>query len=161
MLLEADKRDPDYAMPLTYSQDGEERFHIPSNVYVVGMMNTADRSLAMVDYALRRRFTFIDLKPQFESSQFSSFLEGTVESDVVGIIVDRITQLNEEIRQDKVNLGPGFEIGHSFFCPQGTEEELGYPWYESVIRAEIAPLIREYWFDDTEKAQKIVGQLLR
>ncbi len=161
MLLEADKREPDYAMPLTYSQENEDRFHIPSNVYVVGMMNTADRSLAMVDYALRRRFTFIDLKPQFESGQFNSFLEGTVESEVVSIIIERITQLNQEIRQDKVNLGPGFEIGHSFFCPQGTEEGLGYPWYESVIRAEIAPLIREYWFDDAEKAQKIVDQLLQ
>ena len=148
MLIETDKRGQNYAIPLTYANGLDEQFSVPTNLHIIGMMNTADRSLAMVDYALRRRFTFVDLKPAFETKQFRSFLEDwKVQSNVIGIIVSRMTELNERICSEKTNLGPGFAIGHSFFCPQETEEELGMDWYRSVIRSEIAPLIREYWFD--------------
>lgn len=161
MLLEADKRGPDFAIPLTYSGDSSERFYVPENVYVVGMMNTADRSLAMVDYALRRRFTFFDLRPRLDTPQFRHFLaDQGVEPEVIEIIVERMGELNSVIRASTVNLGAGFEIGHSFFCPQGTEEELGFDWYASIIRSEIAPLLQEYWFDDPDKAEASTTALL-
>ena len=161
MLIEADKRGREYAIPLTYSPD-EEPFHVPDNLYLIGMMNTADRSLAMVDYALRRRFAFHRLQPAFETDQFSNFLlEAGVEEDLVGRIVERLTRLNHKIRTDRKNLGPGFEIGHSFFCPRDDDEQLDDSWYETIIRREIAPLLREYWFDrPDDEVEAVIGDLL-
>jgi 5-methylcytosine-specific restriction protein B len=158
MLLEADKRGPAFAIPLTYSRNGET-FFVPENVYVLGTMNTADRSLAMVDYALRRRFAFLDLRPAFDTLEFKAYLEDRVDAELIDLIVTRMNKLNQEIRNQKTHLGPGFEIGHSFFCPQGTEETLDVEWYRSVVRTEIAPLVREYWFDDPETAEDRIKEL--
>lgn len=134
---------------------------MPKNLFVLGLMNTADRSLALVDYALRRRFTFIDLRPAFGDLAFKSYLtEAGVEASVVELVIDRTSRLNEAIRADDTRLGPGFEIGHSFFCPQQTEDSLGVDWYRAVVRTEIAPLLREYWFDDPAKAKKLIAGLL-
>ena len=160
MLIEADKRGSGYAVPLTYSSDAEP-FHVPPNLYLIGMMNTADRSLAMVDYALRRRFAFIRLTPAFGTDQFSDFLlAAEVEEALVNKIVDRLTHLNRKIREDRKNLGPGFEIGHSFFCPQEEDESLGESWYRSVILREIEPLLREYWFDRPDQVDGEIKALL-
>ncbi|WP_419860433.1 AAA family ATPase [Candidatus Palauibacter sp.] len=160
MLIEPDKRESEYAVPLTYSPD-DEPFFVPDNVFLIGMMNTADRSLAMVDYALRRRFAFIRLEPAFGTDQFSDhLLEAGVEEDLVDRIVDRLSTLNKGIRDERKNLGPGFEIGHSFFCPREADEQLDEPWYEAIVRREIEPLLREYWFDRPEHADKLTKQLL-
>ena len=160
MLIESDKRNPEYAVPLTYSPE-EPPFHIPDNIFLIGMMNTADRSLAMVDYALRRRFAFIRLEPAFGTDAFSDFLLGAgVEEELVNRIVDRLSVLNSEIREDRKNLGPGFEIGHSFFCPREEEEDLDEAWYQAVINREIEPLLREYWFDRPEHVDKLIQDLL-
>ena len=160
MLIEPDKRESEYAVPLTYSPD-EDPFYVPDNVFLIGMMNTADRSLAMVDYALRRRFAFIRLEPAFGTDQFSDHLnEAGVEEDLVNRIVDRLSALNREIRDERKNLGPGFEIGHSFFCPREADEQLDEPWYEGIVRREIEPLLREYWFDRPEHVDKLTKQLL-
>ena len=160
MLIEPDKRESEYAVPLTYSPD-EEPFHVPENVFLIGMMNTADRSLAMVDYALRRRFAFIRLDPAFGTEQFSDhLLEAGVEEELVDRIVDRLSALNREIRDERKNLGPGFEIGHSFFCPREADEQLDESWYEAIVRREIEPLLREYWFDRPEHVDKLTKQLL-
>ena len=160
MLIEADKRGSEYAVPLTYSPE-DEPFHVPPNLYLIGMMNTADRSLAMVDYALRRRFAFIRLQPAFATDQFSDFLNAAeVEEDLVNRIVDRLSALNERIRADRKNLGPGFEIGHSFFCPSDDDEGLDESWYEAIVRREIEPLLREYWFDRPEHVNVQVRALL-
>ena len=160
MLIEADKRGSEYAVPLTYSPDAEP-FHVPPNLYLIGMMNTADRSLAMVDYALRRRFAFIRLTPAFGTDQFSDFLlAAEVEEDLVNKIVDRLTHLNRKIREDRKNLGPGFEIGHSFFCPQEEDESLDESWYRSVVLREIEPLLREYWFDRPDQVDGEIKALL-
>ena len=159
LLIEADKRHRDYAIPLTYSTG--EPFHVPDNLYLIGMMNTADRSLAMVDYALRRRFAFIRLKPAFGTDQFSDFLlSAEVEEDLVNKIVYRLSDLNRKIREDRKNLGPGFEIGHSFFCPQDEDELLDESWYSSVILREIEPLLREYWFDRPDQVDGEIKALL-
>ncbi len=158
MLIEPDKRGREYAIPLTYSNDVEDTFYIPENLHFIGMMNTADRSLAMVDYALRRRFNFVTLQPAFKTAEFRSFLDDReVQTEIIDTIIKRMTALNDEICAETTNLGPGFMIGHSFFCPEDTEEDLGIDWYRSVIKFEIAPLIREYWFDDTEKAESQIS----
>lgn len=162
MLIEADKRGADYAVQLTYSQDQDERFSVPANVYIIGLMNTADRSLAMVDYALRRRFSFIKLTPAFDDERFSDHLLGLgVAEGLVDRIVERFTALNESIREDRSNLGPGFEIGHSFFVPPDGAERLDVAWYESVIRSEIEPLLAEYWFDQPSRVTDEVNRLLQ
>lgn len=158
MLIEPDKRSEEYAVPLTYSKHGE-RFFVPPNVHILGMMNTADRSLAVVDYALRRRFAFKALKPEFNSPKFKKFLlEKGVDEELVERIRDRMNALNKKIRED-TELGPGFEIGHSYFVPGGPEDVTD-TWYEEIIQTQIAPLLREYWFEDAEKADQAVKDLL-
>ena len=160
MLIEADKRGPDYAMPLTYARGLDDTFFIPDNIYIIGTMNTADRSLAMVDYALRRRFCFINLEPAFENQKFRDFLANAkVGAEIIEKIVDRMGQLNKLITEDQKNLGRGYCVGHSYFCPSGNSQVYDSAWYENVIRTEIEPLLEEYWFDDPEKVQKRVGQL--
>lgn len=158
MLIESDKRGPDWKMPLTYS---EIEFYVPKNLYILGLMNTADRSLAMVDYALRRRFAFIDLEPEFNTSSFREYLsEQGVHSNLIKQIVSRMSALNKKIADDKANLGPGFSIGHSFFCsiPEGVTPD--NKWYERIIHNEIEPLLKEYWFDDPAQVETIVKNTL-
>jgi 5-methylcytosine-specific restriction enzyme B len=158
MLIESDKRGADYAIPLTYSP--EDVFFVPKNVHVIGLMNTADRSLALVDYALRRRFGFIDLDPAFGHDRFSDYLlaQGVPEG-IVRRIDSRMKALNSAIRADRKNLGPGYEVGHSYFVPSQDEEDLDDAWYESVVSTEIAPLLREYWFDQPARVDEHLGRL--
>lgn len=161
MLIEADKRGPDHAIPLTYSMRESDRFSVPENVHLLGLMNTADRSLAMVDYALRRRFGFFRLEPAFAREEFAEYLVSRgVAQSLVRRIVDRLTELNETIRGDRAELGPGFEIGHSYFVPPEGAEALDETWYGAVVRGEIEPLLREYWFDDPDRVDQAVGRLL-
>lgn len=155
MLLEADKRGPAHALPLAYDDGDGRRFSMPENVYLIGTMNTADRSLAMVDYALRRRFAFFKLKPAFGTERFRNWLRSReMDEELISHIEERMTALNQAISQDLSRLGPGFEIGHSFFCPSESLEEADIRWYKAVIQHEIAPLITEYWFDAPETAEK-------
>ena len=157
MLLEADKRGRDFAIPLTYSPAGE-RFAIPANVHVLGLMNTADRSLAIVDYALRRRFAFASLRPAYGTQHYREYLlEADMETGLVDRIVRNLSELNERIRDDK-DLGPGFEIGHSYFVPEESADE---EWYLNTVETQIAPLLREYWFDKPEQVHELVEKLRR
>ena len=153
MLIETDKRKSEYASELMYSLPDDAPFHVPENLYLIGMMNTADRSLAMVDYALRRRFSFNRLPPAFGTSKFGNFLQNdmSVPEELVKKINDRFLALNEEIRADHANLGLGFEIGHSYFCSNAGVETFDESWYEAIIQQEIEPLLREYWFDKPKK----------
>ena len=152
MLIEPDKRGESFAIPLIYSENSDERFYIPENVYLIGTMNTADRSITIVDYALRRRFLFFTLKPEF-GDKFRLYLKSmNFPSSTIEDIIVRISKLNEVISKDDKNLGPGFEIGHSFFCPLEPPKD-PIEWYNRVIDLEIRPLLNEYWFDDPEKAQ--------
>jgi len=158
VLIEPDKRDADWAMPLA---SGRAPFFVPSNVYLLGLMNTADRSLAVVDYALRRRFGFVDVRANLESPKFRQQLaNGGVSDGLITTLIHKIGLLNTEIIGDVANLGPGFAIGHSFFCagPNTGEDEVD--WYSRIIRTEIAPLLREYWFDAPAKADHWAEQLL-
>jgi MoxR-like ATPase len=161
LLIEADKRGRKYAIPLTYSEGPGDRFSVPENVHLIGLMNTADRSLAMVDYALRRRFTFVDLEPQFRTEAFRRFLSAKgVGDSLIEHIVDRMSTLNEKIASDQKNLGRGFQIGHSFFCAPCDGIPQDNSWYEFVIKTEIAPLLREYWFDRPKQAEDWIAGLL-
>ncbi|MGZ7132986.1 MAG: AAA family ATPase [Halobacteriota archaeon] len=160
LLIEADKRNPEWEVPLVYSQGGA-KFFVPENVHILGLMNTADRSLAVVDYALRRRFSFFDMAPRFDSKKFRLDLEkNALSTSLIEQIIKRMNDLNQEISDDQANLGSGFCVGHSFFCtkrePQSSESE----WYRQIIESEIAPLLKEYWFDNSEKALKWVERLL-
>jgi 5-methylcytosine-specific restriction enzyme B len=159
MLIEADKRGKKYAVKLAYSQ-GEETFYIPENVYLIGTMNTADRSLALVDYALRRRFSFISVEPAFQTAAFKEFLISKgISQGFIDKLIDGITEINEAIKSDTVNLGKGYEIGHSYFCPVIERVEDEQKWYDRVIRLEIAPLLREYWFDQEDKVNELLDRL--
>jgi 5-methylcytosine-specific restriction enzyme B len=151
MLIEHDKRGKEFAMPLTYSLVDEDTFHIPENVYLIGTMNTADRSIALVDYALRRRFAFVNLDPAFDHETFKKCLkESQVPEDWIERIRTRMQKLNHEIQEDTHQLGRGYCIGHSFFCPKGKVANVE-TWYQEVVRFEILPLLEEYWVDEPER----------
>jgi 5-methylcytosine-specific restriction protein B len=158
LLIEPDKRGPDFAMPLTYSEDNASRFYIPENVFLIGTMNTADRSLSVVDYALRRRFSFFDLEPEFQSQKFQNHLRSKgVAPDLAEEIVRKMIELNLLIATDKKHLGPGFKIGHSFFCDPTSQDHRR--WYRQVIDNEIAALLKEYWFDNDDRVDEEVRKL--
>lgn len=158
LLIESDKRGRANEMALTYGDKDSEPFYVPDNLHIIGTMNTADRSLAMIDYALRRRFAFISLEPLFNEKFVNFLLVKGIEKAFSQKIVSRISALNEVIAKDK-NLQKGFQIGHSYFSTiMGGEEVL--KWYRRIINLEIAPLLEEYWFDNEEKAKKEIVKLL-
>lgn len=137
---------------LAYS---DELFSVPNNLYIIGMMNTADRSLAMIDYALRRRFSFFDMSPGFDSEGFKRY-QKRLGSDLFNRVVEAIKTLNLEIAKDE-SLGSGFCIGHSYFCNQESYDEM---WMKNVVEYDIKPMLREYWFDNDRKFEEETGQLL-
>lgn len=158
LLIETDKRGRANEMALTYGDKDSEPFYVPENLHIIGTMNTADRSLAMIDYALRRRFAFISLEPLF-NQKFIDFLSSKgIQEGLTEKIVSRISKLNEVISNDK-NLQKGFQIGHSYFS-NFTEDEDEQKWYLRVINLEIAPLLEEYWFDNEAKAKVEIRKLL-
>ena len=143
MLIESDKRG--VSLQLLYS---DEKFSVPSNVHIIGMMNTADRSLAMLDYALRRRFAFFEFSPAFEAEGFRYYRQEKNNKKFDNLIAT-IEKLNNTIENDET-LGRGFRIGHSYFC---TENEIDDMWLNSVVTYEIVPLLNEYWFDEPSKVR--------
>lgn len=157
MLIEADKRGPEFAIPLTYSEDNET-FYIPKNLYLIGLMNTADRSLAVVDYALRRRFAFINMEPVLEGKFTEYLCKQGVPTDLAEFISTKITELNEVIENDP-NLGKGFVIGHSYFC-SNIDVKNSISWYNQIIENEIGPMLQEYWYDEPTKAVEETNKLL-
>ncbi len=161
MLIEHDKRGAENSVPLVYHTNGETRFYIPPNLYLIGLMNLADRSLAMVDYALRRRFAFFTLYPQYGSEIFRQWLlDRNMDLHLVELIVKRMTSLNQKIKEDPL-LGENYQIGHSFFCPKGDHfDGLDENWVRTIVRTEIVPLLKEYWFDNPKKVEDAEKGLL-
>lgn len=143
MLIEKDKRGE--KIKLLYSN---EWFTVPQNVRIIGMMNTADRSLALMDYALRRRFAFFDFAPAFSSEGFKNYL-AEKNSPKLESLITAVESLNNTISADE-SLGDGFRIGHSYFCTDG---EITDEWLKSVVEYEVIPLIKEYWFDEPTKVR--------
>lgn len=149
MLIESDHRDEPIRLPLL---DREVR--VPSNLYLIGMMNTADRGLALIDYALRRRFAFFDMKPAFGNERFRVLMSETG-NDKLARLVHQVERLNDDLAKDP-SFGPGFCIGHSYFClgKTITDEEVS-----DILRFELEPLIKEYWFDSPETAESKIAAL--
>lgn len=144
MLIERDYR----GTKATLAYNGLS-FTVPKNLYIIGMMNTADRSLAMIDYALRRRFSFFDIEPGFDSEGFMKYQE-ELNNETFSLLVSKVKELNKEISLDK-SLGKGFCIGHSYFCDQ---TECSDEWLHAIVDYDILPMLSEYWFDDTGKLQR-------
>lgn len=144
MLIEKDYR----GTKMTLAYNGLP-FSVPKNLYIIGMMNTADRSLAMIDYALRRRFSFFEIEPGFDSQGFISYQNG-LNSETLDELISKVKELNRKIAADK-SLGRGFCIGHSYFCGRDvcTDE-----WLHSVVDYDILPMLSEYWFDDENEFQR-------
>lgn len=143
MLVERDWR----GHRITLSYDGKP-FSVPKNLYIIGMMNTADRSLALIDYALRRRFSFFDMSPGFDSKGFVEYAK-SLQSRTFNTLIEKVKELNDEIARDK-SLGKGFCIGHSYFAGQ---EVCTDEWLRSVVDFDILPMLSEYWFDDEDKVR--------
>jgi len=150
MLIENDYRDK----PIKLAYNGE-MFSVPSNLYIIGMMNTADRSLALMDYALRRRFAFFKMKPAFQSDGFGKYKQNLA-SEMFNKAIDAVEDLNKTIQNDD-SLGEGFCIGHSYFCGQ---ETFSKSWLDNVIRYDIVPMLEEYWFDNKAKCDQETDKLI-
>jgi 5-methylcytosine-specific restriction protein B len=160
-LLEVDKRTPNEALELSYKRSDGERVFIPDNLYVIGTMNIADRSLALVDLALRRRFAFIDLEPTL-GKPWHDWVQSQcgIDSEILVEIEKRLIALNSEISAD-TGLGPQFRVGHSYVTPPfGIPISDAREWFRQVVDTEIGPLLDEYWFDALEKSQKARERLL-
>ncbi|SDI51020.1 AAA family ATPase [Desulfosporosinus hippei] len=153
MLIENDKRGKE--LRLLYS---DEQFSVPENVYIIGMMNTADRSLAMIDYALRRRFAFFEFEPAFASAGFKRY-QATAANKNLDSLIGIVEAMNRVIASD-ASLGSGFCVGHSYFC---TGDVINDGWLSDLVEYELIPLIKEYWFDEPSKvehwSQKLRGAI--
>ena len=145
MLIEHDKRGERYAIRLLYA---DEQFHVPDNVHIIGMMNTADRSLAMMDYALRRRFAFFEMEPAFAADGFQE-RQASIQNIKFNKLIETVVSLNLAIADD-ASLGSGFRIGHSYFC---TSDVVSDAWLSDVVEFELIPLLSEYWFDEPAKVE--------
>lgn len=146
MLIESDHR----GEKITLAYNGMP-FYVPENLHIIGMMNTADRSLALIDYALRRRFSFFEMEPAFTSDSFLHY-QAALDNETFNALVEQIKALNREIAAD-ASLGPGFRIGHSYFClddPAACTTD----WMCSVVEFDILPTLAEYWFDAPDKLHR-------
>ena len=161
-LIEKDKRGDKFRVRLA----GGNEFSVPENVYILGTMNLADRSLAGMDYAMRRRFAFWTLKPLYSEEVFKDWLKKKgLPPEMITRINERMKALNDEIADPKGSLGRNFEVGHSYFCDIPSEasdwdDEDWNGWYRNIVETEIQPLLEEYWFDNLGKADEEVEKLL-
>lgn len=161
-LLEADKRNPESALTLLYRKAQDERVYLPPNLYVIGTMNIADRSLALVDLALRRRFAFVSLFPRIDDT-WQRWVHDTcgMPMEILKVIRQNMQALNESIASDR-QLGPQFQVGHSYVTPsQGTTIADPVQWFINVVETEIFPLLEEYWYENPKKAEEARNLLLR
>ena len=152
MLIESDKRSPRYALKLTYSEESSTKFYVPENVYIIGCMNTADRSIAIVDYALRRRFAFCLIEPELGDS-FRAFLCSELSKGFVDKICDKLNRVNSIIRESS-SLGKGLEIGHSYFCQISSIDDED-AWWKSICKYELFPYLQEICFENEELCDEL------
>src|SRR5690606_13533221 len=156
-----DKRTPNEALELSSTRSDGERVFIPDNLYVIGPMNIADRSLALVELPLRRRFAFIDPQPTLGKPWHGWVLPACgTDSAILVVIEERLITLSDEISAD-AGLGPQFRVGHSYVTPPfGIPISDAREWFRQVVDTEIGPLLDEYWFDALEKSQKARERML-
>ena len=160
LLLEPDKRGPAHALRLPYAPPDAPRFFVPENLYVIGTLNQADRSLAPLDYALRRRFAFVALRPQFGAPLRRLLADNEVPSELIDLLTERLLALNQVIAADP-ELGPDFEIGHSYFCAPPIQSAVAAgAWLRLILEQEIGPLLADYWREQPEQAAAQLRKLL-
>lgn len=143
-LIEADYRDEETLLAYNH-----EPFSVPGNLYLIGMMNTADRSLALINYALRRRFSFFEMAPGFVTQGFKEYAADRIHDETFDALVEQLLRLNKAIAEDPA-LGKGFRIGHSYLCLK-KDETYSEEWLQSIVEYDILPTLQEYWFDDQDK----------
>lgn len=158
-LLECSKRSRAEAMELAYSKSRGEQVYVPENLYVIGTMNVADRSLALVDLALRRRFAFVNLSPSLNAAWQQWCSDKGMDTTAITHIQTRMAALNEEIAADRA-LGTQFQIGHSYVTPHEPVAD-AQAWFADVVLSEIGPLLNEYWFDTPERADEAIALMLK
>ncbi|MDC0088124.1 AAA family ATPase [Akkermansiaceae bacterium] len=156
MLIEEDKRGSEHEVKLTYAAEDSPKFYVPKNLYIIGTMNTADRSLSVVDFALRRRFAFIRLEPGFHTQAFTDFLtQKGISPALIEHIKKSIKTVNKKIRKNGMDLGADYLLGHSFFTPTKNQED-ETAWFKEIVECEIEPLLQEYFIDSLEEADQLV-----
>lgn len=158
-LLESSKRSRADAMELAYSRSRGEKVYVPENLYVIGTMNVADRSLALVDLALRRRFAFVNLAPSFNGAWQQWCISKGMDVAAIAHIQTRMEALNQEIAADR-SLGAQFQVGHSYVTPHEPLAD-AQTWFKDVVCSEMGPLLHEYWFDTPERADEAISRLLK
>ena len=159
LLLEADKRGPAHALRLPYAPAEAPRFFVPANLYVIGTLNLADRSLSPLDYALRRRFAFVSLAPQFGPPLRQFLTARHVPPALVAQLCTRMAALNQAIADDP-ELGPDFAIGHSYFCQPPAPPQQAAAWLQLILEQEIGPLLADYWREQPATAAAQLRKLL-
>ena len=159
LLLEADKRGPANALRLPYAPAEAPRFFVPENLYVIGTLNLADRSLSPLDYALRRRFAFVALGPQFGPPLRHFLTARQVPTALVEQLCTCMAALNQAIADDP-ELGPDFEVGHSYFCQPPANPADATAWLRLILEQEIGPLLADYWREQPATAAAQLRKLL-
>ena len=159
LLLEADKRGPAHALRLPYAPPEAPRFFVPDNLYVIGTLNLADRSLSPLDYALRRRFAFVALAPQFGAPLRQFLAARQVPAALIEQLCTRMVAVNQTIADDP-ELGSDFEIGHSYFCQPPTNPAETTGWLRAIFEQEIGPLLADYWREQPATAAAQLRKLL-
>ena len=144
MLIEVGKRNKDIVLPISWKP-----FRVPENVYIIGTMNTADRSIALLDVALRRRFGFIELMPDY------SLLENV---NFEGLPLDKwLKEVNKEIINNIGKDARNLQIGHSYFL-ENEKPIMDIYKFKDIVKEDIIPLIEEYCYGDYDLMANILGQ---
>ena len=159
LLLEPAQRGPAHALRLPYAPPEAPRFFVPANLYVIGTLNLADRSLAPLDYALRRRFAFVGMQPQFGEPLRALLAAAQMPDALIALLTERMSALNQFIAADP-ELGPDFAVGHSYFCAPPTQPAEAEAWLRLIFEQEIGPLLADYWREQPELAAAQLRKLL-
>ncbi|QKG54008.1 AAA family ATPase [Hymenobacter sp. BRD67] len=159
LLLEPDKRGPAHGLRLPYAPPEAPRFFVPANLYLIGTLNLADRSLAPLDYALRRRFAFVAMQPQFGEALRRIVEKAAIPKTLIDLLTERMAALNQVIAADP-ELGPDFEVGHSYFCTPPRQPAEASEWLRLIFEQEIGPLLADYWREQPDKAAAQLRKLL-
>jgi 5-methylcytosine-specific restriction protein B len=160
VLLEPTQRGPAHALRLPYAPPEAPLFFVPENLYVIGTLNLADRSLAPLDYALRRRFAFVNMRPQFGGTLQLLLHEAQVPGQLAAHLTERMAELNQAIADDP-ELGPDFAVGHSYFCTPPANPKEAATWLRLIFEQEIGPLLADYWHEQPATAAAHLRKLLQ
>lgn len=161
LLLDGGRRGNAWSMPLKSAVDRTvDRFFVPANIYILGLVDTSLDNAGLQDEALAARFDIFDVDPAFASGRFvEMLLEHEAAETLARAISERMAALNDAIAADPA-LGRGKRIGHGMLCPENENVVVDARWYEAVIRQKVLPLLRRRWRDAPEKVAEWEKTLL-